>query len=600
MSGRIPQSFIDDLIQRVDIVEVIDARVPLKRAGRNYSACCPFHNEKSPSFSVNPEKQFYHCFGCKASGSAITFLMEYDGMSFIEALQTLAPMAGMTLPQPEKLSTTPSSGVTTSIDPYQIMAQASQYFQQQLRHHTQAATAVSYLQQRGLSGEICRRYAIGYAPPGWDNLLKALSYPHHDLEQLGLTIHNTDRNSWYDRFRERIIFPIRDRRGRVIAFGGRVLDDSKPKYLNSPETAIFSKGRELYGLYEARQQQRQLESVMVVEGYMDVVALAQFGIHNAVATLGTAVTDHHLQQLFRVSEHIIFCFDGDEAGRKAAWRGLEYGLKQLQGERQIQFLFLAAGEDPDSFVRQHGVEALQQQLQQATPLAEFLLQQVSDKCDLRQIEGRSRYIARLKPLFAELQRSPFSQLLLERCGSKIQADAAKMAILLERPDLPLPQATHRPSRPYPHTSAGRAPHQAEAHQPMSLVKRAIWLLLHQPQLAHTIGENHNLDQLDLIGAPLLAEIIDFIHHHPDASAASLLEHWRDRSEAPHLQQLLAQPPLLIESGAARELEFNEVVTKLDRQRLKQEHNQLLELFQRQGSLSDSDRERYRQLTQLIR
>ncbi|MDH3355677.1 MAG: DNA primase, partial [Chromatiales bacterium] len=348
MSGRIPQNFIDDLINRSDIVDVVDSRVPLKKAGREYQACCPFHNEKTPSFTVSPNKQFYHCFGCGAHGTVISFLMEYENLAFVEAIKELASDVGMEIPKSEGFSNPApriDKAVTQSL--YDVMGQANKFFQQQLRQHPQAGEAVDYLKQRGLSGEIARDFGIGYAPPGWDNLIKDLTpTPTKQLFDAGLVIEKEGQGSFYDRFRERIMFPIHDQRGRVIAFGGRILGDGKPKYLNSPETDIFHKGKELYGLFEARQSLKQIDRLIVVEGYMDVVALAQFGVRNAVATLGTAVTEPHLNQLFRTCSEVIFCFDGDSAGRKAAWRGLENGLPLMQKGRQIRFLFLPDGEDP--------------------------------------------------------------------------------------------------------------------------------------------------------------------------------------------------------------------------------------------------------------
>ncbi len=336
--GRIPQSFIDDVLLRTDIVDVIDARVKLKRAGKNYSACCPFHQEKTPSFTVNREKQFYYCFGCGASGNALSFLLEHDRLDFIDGLKQLAGNVGLTLPETRN-SNVPAAPSQQPL--YDVLENAARFYEQQLRTHQQRNSAVDYLKKRGLTGQLARQFRIGYAPPGWDNLLQALGLEAEQkqlLLQAGLLIHQEQRNSFYDALRDRVIFPIRDFRGRVIAFGGRVLGDDKPKYLNSPESAVFHKGRELYGLYEAKQSGK-LSRLIVVEGYMDVVALAQHGINEAVATLGTATSTAHVERMLRVVNDIIFCFDGDDAGRRAAWRALENALPMVGDDVNLRFLF---------------------------------------------------------------------------------------------------------------------------------------------------------------------------------------------------------------------------------------------------------------------
>ncbi|NIP82922.1 MAG: DNA primase, partial [Gemmatimonadetes bacterium] len=352
MAGRIPRQFIDDLLSRVDIVDVVDEYVPLKKGGKDHKACCPFHNEKTPSFTVSADKQFYHCFGCGAHGTAIGFLMEYAHMDFVEAVEDLAARAGLEVPREAG-----SGQREESLQPiYDILARASAWYQKQLRQHPEAGSAKDYLKGRGLSGEIAAQFQLGFAPTGWDNLLGAIGATDAEralMARAGLLV-DKGGGGFYDRFRGRVIFPILDRRGRTIGFGGRVLGDDTPKYLNSPESAIFHKGRELYGLYQARKAAGKPERLIVVEGYMDVVALAQHGIRNAVATLGTAATEAHLEQLFRVSQDVVFCFDGDEAGRRAAWRALETALPAMHDGRQAFFMFLPEGQDPDSLVRERG------------------------------------------------------------------------------------------------------------------------------------------------------------------------------------------------------------------------------------------------------
>ena len=350
MAGQIPPQFIDELLSRVDIVDIIDARVPLKKAGKNLHACCPFHNEKTPSFTVSPDKQFYHCFGCGAHGTAIGFLMEYDQLSFPESIQELADTVGMQVPVTQQAALTPARQ-----NLYDLMDKVSRYYVHQLQNHPQRQAFQGYIQQRGLSAETVAAFDIGMAPDGWDNVLRTFGNNQQSQDQLfeaGMLIKN-DKGRTYDRFRDRLMFPIRDRRGRVIAFGGRVIDaDGTPKYLNSPETPIFHKGQELYGLYQARKANRRLERILIVEGYMDVIALAQFGINNAVATLGTATTSEHLRQLIRSAPEIIFCFDGDRAGKEAAWRAAENAMPILGGNFELKFIFLPEGQDPDTMIRE--------------------------------------------------------------------------------------------------------------------------------------------------------------------------------------------------------------------------------------------------------
>lgn len=390
----IPRSFIQDLLARVDIVDVIERHLTLKKGGANYFACCPFHGEKTPSFSISPSKQFYHCFGCGVHGNAIGFLMEYSGLSFVEAVRELAQQVGMEVPQ-EPGDATRSHKAGEHEPLLEAMDKATCFYREQLKHSPQA---IEYLKRRGLTGEIASRFGIGFAPAGWQ-ALETVFPNYHDktLTDAGLVIVN-EQGRRYDRFRERIMFPIQDRRGRVIAFGGRVLDSGEPKYLNSPETPLFEKGRELYGLRQAMQAMRDEGFALVVEGYMDVVALAQFGIGNAVATLGTATTPHHVQTLLRYADRVVFCFDGDKAGRKAAWRALESALEALRDDVTLAFLFLPEGHDPDSFVRAEGADALRAAARAATPLAGFLLSELSADCDLETAEGRARLVHEARPL----------------------------------------------------------------------------------------------------------------------------------------------------------------------------------------------------------
>lgn len=426
--GRIPQSFIDEVLLRTDIVDLVDARVKLKRAGKNYSACCPFHQEKSPSFTVNREKQFYYCFGCGASGNALSFLMEHDRLDFIDSLKQLAGSAGLTLPETRENSTPRESHQPL----FDAVEAAARHFEQQLRSAPARERAVSYLKKRGVTGAVAKAFRLGYAPPGWDNLLQALGSDGNQRERLlqaGLLIRNEQRQSVYDAMRDRVIFPIRDFRGRVIAFGGRVLNDDKPKYLNSPESPVFHKGQELYGLYEARQSGK-LSRLLVVEGYMDVVALAQFGIPEAVATLGTATSTTHVERLFRVVPEVVFCFDGDAAGRRAAWRALESALPALRDGVSARFLFLPDGEDPDSLVRREGPELFRARIDaDAVPLTEQLFRTLSEGKDLGSLEGRSLLASEALPLLALMPDSLVRTLLVQRLG---ELTALAVTVIEER------------------------------------------------------------------------------------------------------------------------------------------------------------------------
>lgn len=440
----IPESYIQELLHRIDLVDLIDGYVHLKKAGANYAACCPFHNEKSPSFTVSPSKQFYHCFGCGAHGTAIGFLMEYSGLGFLDAIKELSSRAGMQMPEEESRRPDDGPRITTLTD---AMARAAKYYYEQLKF---SATAIDYLKGRGLSGEIAQKFGIGYAPDGWQNLGAAFDdYSVVELQQAGLVIKN-EQGRLYDRFRDRVMFPIMNQKGEVIAFGGRVMGDGEPKYLNSPETPLFEKGREVFGLPQARAALREKNTVVVVEGYMDVVALAQHGVGNAVATLGTATTATHVQKLLRQVDRIVYCFDGDNAGRKAAWRALENSLEALPEQKSIGFVFLPDTEDPDSFVRKQGAEAFDRLITQAMPLSEFMLRELASHCDMTSAEGRARLVAEAKPLLKRLQTpllrlqlvkrlaeaSGFSQAEVERlCDLRPIARPAPLRVQRQAPSL---------------------------------------------------------------------------------------------------------------------------------------------------------------------
>ena len=472
MAGLIPQDFIDDLIARADIVEVIGRRVQLKKAGREFKACCPFHDEKTPSFTVSPSKGFYHCFGCGAHGTAIGFLMEFDHMNFVEAIESLASSMGVDVPRSE--SDKPARRYD---ELFSLTATLERHWQQALKEND---TAVEYLKQRGIDGATAQRFGIGYAPDGWCNVLDKYGKSDEAIDRLlatGLIIRK-DNGRHYDRFRDRIMFPIRDSRGRCIGFGGRTVGSGEPKYLNSPETVLFHKGRELYGLWEARKALRNIERLVVVEGYMDVVVLARNGINFAVATLGTATTDEHLNRLFRLTDNIAFCFDGDRAGRQAAWRALETALPHIREGRQVRFVFLPEGDDPDSFVSERGADAFIEALDDGVALSEFLIDELASQVDLETVDGKARLAELARPLVARIPAGVYRELLVDSLAERVGLSAEKLERSLTRPmaDAHSGQAGRRRM-----TSLGRR--LARASGKPSVVRRAITLLLNHPEAA---------------------------------------------------------------------------------------------------------------------
>jgi DNA primase len=542
--GLIPQQFIDDLVARTDIVELINARVPLKKAGKNYQACCPFHNEKSPSFTVSPQKQFYHCFGCSANGTALGFLMEYDRLEFVDAVEELARMHGLDVPR-EGGPSRPQSTRLKSL--HELMESVSAFYQQQLRTHT---PAVDYLKQRGIDGSTAKAFGMGYAPNGWDALIKALASNKEVQQRLittGMLIEKDGQQSGsrnaYDRFRDRIMFPIRDTRGRVIAFGGRVMGDEKPKYLNSPETPLYHKGKELYGLYEARQALRDIPRLLVVEGYMDVIALAQFGIPYAVATLGTALTEDHINPLFRATSEVVFCFDGDEAGRRAAAKAMDVCLGAMKDGRQVKFLFLPDGEDPDTLVRKQGQAEFEASAANAMPLSSFLIQTLCDGVQLNSIDGRARLVELARPWLAKIPVGVFRNLLAEELATRAQVKP----IELLRNNPALAEAPQRQAKPV--ASAGR----------LTLTQRALAILLHDPSVAAGNAMPENIALSEDPGLQVLAEL------HTRAAlkkpnSAQLLESMRaNEGYFRRLNQLLMQTQNLHASGA----EYAETLQRLD-------------------------------------
>ena len=552
MAGMIPRAFIDDLLTRVDVVDVINARVPLKKKGREYTTCCPFHSEKTPSFTVSPVKQFYHCFGCGVHGTAIDFLMEYEHLDFVEAIETLAQSLGLDVPREKGQAASRNTQKNKNL--YDLMQEVSTYYQQQLASHSHAQ---DYLQQRGLSSEIIARFQIGYVPEAWDLLLKTFSprYTPRQMLDAGLLIEKEDGGRQYDRFRDRIMFPIRDKRGRTIGFGGRVLGDGTPKYLNSPETEIFHKGSELYGFYEARQHTRKLERLLVVEGYMDVIALAQFDISYAVATLGTATTQEHVSQIFRAVNEVIFCFDGDRAGRDAAWRALQNALSVLRDGKEIRFMFLPAGEDPDTQVRKIGKQAFETALtEDSVSMTDYLLDHLSQKYNISSREGKARFLAQVSKLLAEMPDSIIKDQLMLDISQLTSVDVA----LLKQRKIGMQNSE-------PQQSFSRLSDREVRQTP---VRFAITLLLHKPDLVAEVENPEQIALFDLPGANFLATLIETIEENPHINAAALLDRWRNTEYEASLVSLMKWQP---------ESQNDEMLTREFRDCIRQIRNKAHEL-----------------------
>ena len=525
MKGSIPRTFIDDILTKINIVDLINSRVKLKKAGRDYQACCPFHHEKTPSFTVSDKKQFYHCFGCGAHGNAISFLMEYDKLEFVEAVEELAGFLGLEIPyekRPHFNDNGKQVGYQTKRNLYELMQEIAKFYQQQLPLNIPAQ---SYLQQRGLSPEIIERFQIGYVPNAMDTVYRQFGKSREEQQKLfdlGMLSRN-DRGNVYDKFRNRIMFPIRDRRGRTVAFGGRVLTDEKPKYLNSPETITYHKGSELYGLFEALQADDSPQKLLVVEGYMDVVALAQFGVNYAVASLGTSTTSEQIQLLFRSTEQVICCYDGDRAGRDAAWRALENALPYMEDGRQLKFIFLPDDEDPDSFIRQYGKQGFEEYIEKAQSLSEFLFAHLTPKVDFSSKEGKAKLAALAIPLIKQIPgdvlRLDLRNMLAKKLGI---LDPAQLESLM--------------------------PHQAkQENEPVTQgiqfkptpMRILIALLLQNPELVKFVPDLEPLKNLDEPGYDLLVELTALCREKVGISAGQLLEHWRDTKQQKTLEKLLA-------------------------------------------------------------
>ncbi|WP_196139510.1 DNA primase [Aliikangiella sp. G2MR2-5] len=613
MAGRIPQTFLNELLARTDLVEVIDRRVPLKKAGRNYSACCPFHNEKTPSFSVNPDKQFYYCFGCGASGNALTFLMEYEGQDFVAAVEDLAGQQSMDIPR--------ESGQDDAVyaenqQLFDLMEKVADSYQQNLKKRPLGIKAVEYLKQRGLSGEIAKLYGIGYVPGEWQNLQhlgKDQLKLQEQLVKTGMMIRK-DNGHAYDRFRDRIMFPIRNRRGQVLGFGGRVIDQGEPKYLNSPETTLFHKGKELYGIFEMRRKLRDIEQIIIVEGYMDVVALAQYGIYNSVATLGTATTSEHLQTLFRICHTLVFCFDGDRAGRAAALRALNHALPQLKDTREVRLMFLPDGEDPDSMVRAIGMKAFNERVESASTLFDYLIEHLTSQVDMNTFEGPAKLVHLAKP-FAQQITDP---ILLSRFTHKIaelsgladrqleeswrEDSSSGTKAVANSTQTPSNSNNFEPDRKFQQNQSAFGSTSYEEPPPSHInqqtesrnkapFRRAIALLLQHPE-ALPPADMSWLGSIEELGARILLNLIKIIEKNEEVTTAILVENWRGTAEHPHLIKL-ANQPLYAESENIN-AELSEIFKRLEKNYLLDQWDSLLEKV-RNGSVTAAEKEEMKRL-----
>ncbi|MBU2677311.1 MAG: DNA primase [Gammaproteobacteria bacterium] len=580
MSGLIPQDFIDDLIARADIVEVVGRRVQLKKAGREFKACCPFHDEKTPSFTVSPGKGFYHCFGCGAHGTAIGFLMEFDHMSFVEAIESLASSMGVEVPRSE--SDKPARRYD---ELFSLMDTVARHWQGAMKD---TPAAVDYLKKRGIDGATAKRFGIGYAPDGWSNVLDRFGKSEEATERLlatGLIIRK-DNGQHYDRFRDRIMFPIRDGRGRTIGFGGRTLGDGEPKYLNSPETVLFHKGRELYGLFEARQALRQIEQLVVVEGYMDVVALARHGIDFSVATLGTATTSEHLNQLFRLTDNVCFAFDGDRAGKAAAWRALENALPLIREGRQLRFVFLPQGHDPDTFVNEQGADGFVTALDNGVALSEFLIQELASQVDMQTVDGRARLAELARPLVNKIPAGVYRELLMASLADAVGLTAPKLEKMIAG------RAEHGGSTGSHFASSPKKRRLPSGAGKPSVVRHAITLLLNHPQA----GVSLDVDKLAGVNRPgtdLLRALIETLIAEPNITTAGLLERWRHDDQGRHLGKLAAAA-LPLEEDFDPAAELAECLDQLATAGRKERIDFLIEK-QRLGGLTDDEKSELRAL-----
>ena len=581
MSERIPQDFIDDLIERADVSEVIGKRVEIKKAGKEYKACCPFHNEKTPSFTVSPEKGFYHCFGCGAHGTALGFLMDYERLTFVEAVEELAKMVGVAVPKTKEDRVV--SKETNNLK--NLLSQISQYYEKNL---TESENAIKYFKYRGIDGKTAKHYALGFAKDSWDDVLNSFGKTDKDRKQLlacGLLIKKDD-GGYYDRFRNRVMFPIRNNRGEVVGFGGRVITDEEPKYLNSPETILFKKGELLYGLFESKKSIAESNSAIIVEGYTDVIGLYQFGVGNSLATLGTATTENHIKKVFRISDQIIFCFDGDDAGRKAAEKAMKLCLPLVRKNKEAYFLILE-DEDPDEFIRKHGHKQFEARLATAKSTDEFLISICNENSDITSVKGKANAIENAMALINTIQDGIYKDLMVEKIASEYNLSLEKLVTYA-----PSEKITRKAIR----TNTQRNKPAYLKNRP-SLINQAIRILLHKPELGKMIDLNNQFKHLDQKGIDVLKEIIQLIHAKDSIKLATIIEHFQDQKLQRYLSQLAMDEGLINKNEMLSE--FNDITQRLNIQDLRKEMTILIEQAKNK-SLNDQDTSRLKELSKNIK
>ena len=581
MSERIPQDFIDDLIERADVSEVIGKRVEIKKAGKEYKACCPFHNEKTPSFTVSPEKGFYHCFGCGAHGTALGFLMDYERLTFVEAIEELAKMVGVAVPK------TKEDRVVSKENNHlkNLLSQISEYYEKNLK---ESKNAIEYFKYRGIDGTTAKHYALGFAKDSWDDVLNNFGKTERDKKQLlacGLLI-KKDGGGYYDRFRNRVMFPIRNNRGEVVGFGGRVISDEEPKYLNSPETTLFKKGELLYGLFESKKSIAERKSAVIVEGYTDVIGLYQFGVGNSLATLGTATTESHINKVFRISDQIIFCFDGDDAGRKAAEKAMKLCLPLVRKNKEAYFLILE-DEDPDEFIRQHGHQEFEARLATAKSTDEFLITICNQNSDINSVKGKANAVENAMALVDTIQDGIYKDLMIEKIALEYNLALEKVAKYA-----PSKKITKKVSR-----TDGQRKKRAYLKNRPSLINQAIRILLHKPELGKMIDLNNQFRHLDQKGIGVLREIIQLIHTKDSIKLATIIEHFQDQKLQRYLSQLAMGDGLINKDEMLSE--FNDITQRLNAQDLRKELAILIERA-KSKSLNEEDTKRLKALSKNIK
>ena len=580
MSDLIPQDFIDDLVQRIDIIEVISNQIEIKKAGREYKGLCPFHTEKTPSFTVSQEKGFYHCFGCGAHGTALGFLMDYGNQTFIEAIEELSKIAGVEIPKTKQDRAKNKKNKSLQELTAEIMGQF-------IQNLSQSEKAIAYLKNRNIDGKTAKKFSIGFANDSWDDILTTFGTSDKRVKKLldcGLIIKKDD-SGYYDRFRNRIMFPIRDNKGNVLGFGGRIIDDGEPKYLNSPETQLFKKGQLLYGMFESKEALRSSSEAIIVEGYTDVIALSMNGFGNALATLGTATTDTHIKNVFRFANKITFCFDGDRAGKDAAWKACEICLPNLTAKKEVGFLILPDNQDPDQIIASSGPQLLKKLLDDALPLSDFLIQTIKKEFAVNTINGRAMAAEKSMSLVNKIPGGIYKDLMIEKIASELKMKVSQLKNIRTQARMGNIQ---RKSSPLKEKDYRRRP---------SLIRQAIKILIHYPDLAKNINLEKTFHFIDDKGIKVFDEILNFIQSRESIKSATISEHFQDKNIRVQLKKMIAEPLLISEQEATNEL--NEIVTRLYEKNQNAEFKALVNKA-KENELSQTERDRFLELTKSIK